>query len=141
MTRRARFLSAAIIGLGVFALATGVRRASVAESDADAAQAVLLAVAADAQSVVDLRLRRESTSLTQRPRDDVYAQVTSALRDAGLSPVLLRDLSPEADRPLTSRSEPGSTLRLQSMRLTLEPVTPAHLGAFLARWQSVQPVW
>ncbi|MGD6027680.1 hypothetical protein QUV00_22675, partial [Xanthomonas citri pv. citri] len=125
------------ISLCGMATAFGMARVRRAESRAEQAVALLETATRDAQEVMSLRASQEVVGVAQRPRDDVYAQISRTLIDAGIPSGVLRDLTPEGDRPIEGAlTGSGPSLRTQSMRISLEPITPAQLGAFLTQWRS-----
>jgi hypothetical protein len=93
----------------------------------------------EAAELLDLRARGEGDSLGERPAQDTLARLNAALQAAGLSPSRLKDLSRESDGPLPGAED--ATRRLQTMRVTLEPIRPAELVAFLGHWRSPRQPW
>lgn len=131
-----------LLAAGCFVTAAALVRVSRAEARAEGVAGQLTAVTQDAREILALRARQEIVALTQRPREDVYAQISRTLLDAGIASGTLRDLSPEGDRPVEAAGSGASPrLRTQSMRFTLEPITPSQLGAFVQRWRTDQPAW
>jgi hypothetical protein len=117
-------------------------RLSAARAREQAAGAQAPAVAAQLGEVLNLRAHQEQIAASQRPTEDIYAEFGSAMSEAGLPSACLKDLSPDGDKALESASTtPGPRLRVQSVRLTIEPVTLAQVGNLLASWRTRQPVW
>ncbi len=105
------------------------------ERRAESAERRLTSVRAMASEITQLRARSERVFLGQRPTEDTIAQINATLASAGLPSNAFRSLDPDADTAL----EGG--YRRQSVRLTLEPLTPAQLGDFLIAWESVATPW
>ena len=65
------------------------------------------------------------------------------LAQIGIPTQRLKGLSPESDSPISSTSSSIQIpqLRRQSLRLTLESMSVAEIGAFLSAWHESQPMW
>jgi len=99
-------------------------------------------VARDAGELIGLRTNQEVVSINPRPKENVYALLSNAVAASGIPLSVLRDLTPEADRAMDAGRDPGQAgLRIQSMRLLLEPCSLAEFGRFAAVWRSEQPSW
>ena len=136
--------------LGVFGAlslllsAAGLSTLRSARAEADAAEASLHTLAADARKILDLRSRSENVAAGARPDRDAIALVNGALAAAGLSGSKLRDLAQESDTPIvTAGRAPGAAtgLRRTAVRFTLEPVSLPELGRFLGAWREAGGVW
>ena len=126
-------VAAALVGV---ATATRIARAQAA---VDAAESARAALESQAREVLELRTKRARLELRERPKQDVIAQVSAALVEAGLPASALRELEREGDVPV---ADGGSTrLRRQSLRLSLEPMGLEPFGAFLAAFRRAQPAW
>ena len=142
MIRRAPALFMFVVAASLAGSAISAARLSVARAREQAAGERAPAVAADLAEVINLRARQEQIAAGQRPKEDVYAEFAAALSEAGLPSGCLRDLSPDGDKALeTGSTTAGPRLRVQSVRLTIEPVTLVQLGNLLASWRAKQPVW
>jgi hypothetical protein len=119
----------------------GLSRLAGAQRRAESAAARLTSLAADAQEVLDLRSRHATAAAGRRPPQDLIAQVTATLADAGLPADRLRAVEPQSDAPIRAGDRAGPPYRRQVMRLTLEPVSLTELGSVLNLWRTRQRVW
>jgi hypothetical protein len=130
-------LLAASCALGV---AVSARRFTNAKEEAQIALQARETVARDADTVLALRQQKARVELQEKPKQDVIAQVNAVLADAGIPSDRFQGLEREADEAVGEATS-GSKTRRQSLRLTLDRLTPSELGAFLGKWRTAQPVW
>lgn len=100
------------------------------------AQTTLVKLTKDAQSIIDLRSKQQVVAERKRPEQDVIAKVNAALADVGIPYKHFDSLRPESDGAL-----PDSKYRRQSIRINLNELTVAELGAFLKQWNQAQKLW
>lgn len=121
--------------LCIFTAMSGNRLAS-AKSQMNSAQLTLVNLTKDAQSIIDLRSKQQVISESKRPEQDVIARVNSTLADVGIPSSHFDSLRPESDGAF-----PESKYRRQSVRIILNEITVAELGAFLNQWSLTQKLW
>lgn len=142
MTRRAATLwLAASLAAGLLIVALGAARLRTAERCAADADATLDQTRADAERVLALRTRTQTTAAGLQPQQDVFQQANQTTSAAGLRGVAVRSVTPAGDRALDAGSAAGPPRRAQSVRIVLGPITVHELGAFLTRWRQDQPLW
>ncbi len=122
-------------------MAVQVHRVSAARLRHEAAIAAIEQLQRDASNVIELRAKRDIVAWRERPKADVLALVNAALVDAGIPTDRLQGIGEGVDTPVTSARGGESTLRRQSLAVSLERLTPAQIGQFLERWESVQSQW
>jgi hypothetical protein len=116
----------------------GVTRTRLATEHVEARDRALRQAADEAQQILTLRSRAERVSARQRPTEDVIALVNRTLAETGAPSRRLTDLEQESDVVIDAGPP---TLRRQTVRCTLQPVTLDELGRFLALWTRDQPLW
>jgi len=137
-----RFWTLAIVAGCLAAIWWSVTRWHRAETEADRAERLHQAIAADVGEVTRLEASRETVSLQERPPQDVIALVNAVLAEVGLRELHLKRLTAESDAALPRQAgDSGPEFRRQSVRLVLQGMTMPELGQFLARWRTQHPVW
>ncbi len=139
MTRPWTIAGLLVMASGVFAGVCASRAASAHAAVAGASQR-LAATTGDAQELVRLRVGTQAVSLGPRPSDDTIAEVRRVLTVAGVPSARLRSVQPTGERALRSGSQEVQH-REQLVRVTLEPVSLAEVGAFLTNWREASPQW
>lgn len=126
----AAFLAAALLAEG--------RRFLTASREHVHAAASLAAVREDAGAVHRLRALRATSSLQEKPQNDVIALVNEVMATAGVPACHFAGLQPEGE----GRRLPGAeALFQQTVRLTLNDVALPDLGEFLAGLVTAQSLW
>ncbi len=128
-----------VMASGAFAGVCALR-ASSARTAAFDASVRLAATTRDAEELVRLRAGSQAVSLGPRPSEDAFAEIRRVLTVAGVPSSRLRSVQPAGERALRSGSLEVQH-REQSVRLTLEPVSLAEVGAFLTNWREASPQW
>lgn len=113
-------------------------RSSSASAQAESARVRTGAVAQRLAEIAELRGAQATALVSSRPTESVSAAVRSSLSAASLGDGVLRSISPSGDETVPGE---GSVYRRQHIAVTLAPLTPAQLGAFLAAWQKAEPQW
>lgn len=127
---------AALVCAGVVAWRSAAWGAAAAERRG--AQRALAQVRAKVQRLAALHAMPPVAGFGARPSDDLLQLAGGTLGAAGLPGSRLRGVQPEPDR--TIEADPDGR-RVAAARLTLEPVTPAELGRFMAALRAAQRVW
>ncbi len=142
MTGRSLMFLAALFAGAALVLSGSMASMRRAEALADAAVRSIDFAAADAQKVIDLRGRTQRLGADKRPEQDLIAQVSAALSQAGLVSSKLKTLAQQTDVALES-AQPDTQLqyRRQTIRFTLEALEPQELGSFLTAWRNRQGIW
>jgi len=122
-------------------IAVQAHRVDAARQRHGAAIASLEHLQNDAGKVIELRVRRDLVAWRERPTADVLALVNAALVDAGIPTNRLQGIGEGIDTPLTSAQGGESSLRRQSMAISLERLTPPQIGLLLEKWNLVQDQW
>jgi len=130
-----------LIAAGASALAVAVvvgqtARLSQASENRRSTEAGLKAATADAAELSRLRAQSAARIFGEPPEDGFIEAVNSALAAAGLPTRLAHGITKEA-----GRTNGDSTVRVQDMRIDLQPITVAQLGSFLQGWDTDQPAW
>jgi len=122
-------LAAAVLVVVMFA------RWLSAREEHEQARFALVTVTSQVEELRSLRARLGGERIAASgSRADALAEVADTLAAAGLPDGAMRSLDEQNDAPLTN-----SSLRRQTLRLRLTSITPAELGAFLARLASDRP--
>lgn len=144
-TRSAMLILSALMAAAALLIALSQRRLQQAQRGRSAAEQALIQTARDARSITELRMQSQTIETRQRPAQDVIAQVNAVLAEVGIPSTHMQSLTPEgdstADPPASSAATGGPRLRQQSLRLTMQALSPAQIGSFLTHWQSTQSVW
>lgn len=140
MTVRRVLLLAGAASLLVSPLAFSAHRLADARRRLDWSQAQLVATAATAQRIMDLRSRRQQVADRKRPEQDVIARVTGSLARTGIRSDRLSGVSPESDSALPGNPETG-VYRRQAVRLSLSRLSVPELGLLLGDWRASQALW
>ena len=90
----------------------------------------------EAQQIIQLQSKQQRIAEHKRPEQDVIARVNTTLAEAGIPPERFGGLRPESDAAL-----PDSAYRRQSVRISLDELSIAELGAFLGQWSRTQRLW
>lgn len=117
-------------------------RMTRAVRDSHAAESRLAETHRSIDRLQSLRTQDEIVSLGQRPPQDVIARLRSTMTEAGVDPRRLTGV--QADSTTTGRSLSGAQsdrFRTQSVRATLEGVSPAEVGRILVAWRQSQRLW
>lgn len=137
---RAAILALWVVALGL-PLVIGANRLGTARSQFVAARSSLVRIAGSAQRIVELRGAQERIAEHKRPEQDVIARVSAALAQAGIAAEHFGGLRPESDAALAGTGPSGVAYRRQSVRVSLNDLSIAQLGAFLAQWSATQRLW
>ena len=124
------------LGLLSIFIVVSCKRQAIASNQKISAQTILANHIKDAQSIIDLRSKQQVVSERKRPERDVIAKVNATLADVGIPNNHFDSLRPESDGAL-----PDSMYRRQSVRINLNEITVAELGAFLNQWSITQKLW
>lgn len=123
-----------VLVLGV--AAWGWLRLGSAQRDHDQALSHHLTVNRDVERIVELRNR--TVDLGNGPRQDVdlISRAQRALAAVGLPASACSGVQPRSDQA-------GATgkLRVQTVELLLQGLTPGELGAWLGAWRSANQAW
>lgn len=141
---RARYSWMFLLAIGALVVTLSAVRAARARAELGSALIDLHSAKSDAAELQSLRSKLGSVGQDQNATQDVLGRVTSTLRDSSLSASILKGVNPEGDTAITSpgsSSDPRSQPRLRTVSLSLEPVTPAELGTFLAAWRTHGGAW
>ncbi len=145
---RPQFILMVALAVGMLCVMLAARSAAIARERCVAATSACEDTLAMAEEIIALRRKQERVSLQARPAQDVIARVNAALAEIGLPSDRFQSLTPESDAPLatglsaaTSASSFASSIRRQSLRLTLTGLTPAEVGMFLRAWSIHQHIW
>ncbi len=122
-------------------IAVSARRLEIAEARLEAGRELLRTTAADAERVLELRLRQERVAEDKRPEQDVIARVNACLARADIPLERFGGVRPEADAAVAGSADSARAYRRQSVRISLNRMTVAQVGAFLAAWHATQPLW
>ena len=138
-------LRAAILGVWVVALglplAISANRLGTAHSELAVGRSSLVRIADSAQRIVDLRGAKQRIAEHKRPEQDVIARVSAALAEAGIAAKHFGGLRPESDAALAGSGHTPIAYRRQSVRVSLNDLSIAQLGAFLFEWSATQRLW
>lgn len=137
---RAAVLGVWVVALGL-PLVISTNRLGTARSQLAGTRSSLVRIADSAQRIVDLRGVQERIAEHKRPEQDVIARVSAALAQAGIAPEHFGGLRPESDAALTGTGHTGIAYRRQSVRVSLNDLSIAQLGAFLSQWSATQRLW
>jgi hypothetical protein len=130
------------VAAGTFVIVVTQRQLMRARQHLSDAHAALIQTARDARTIVELRSQSQTIETRQRPAQDVIAQVNAVLADLGITSAHLQSLTPEADAAIGQGTGGGPTnLRQQSLRLTLQALSPQQIGQFLQQWHAAQKIW
>lgn len=113
-----------------------------AERGLHSAQSRLTETRRNIDQLESLRTQDELVSLGQRPPQDVIARLRSTMTEAGVDPRRLTGV--QADSTTTGRSIAGGQsdrFRTQTVRATLEDVSPGEVGRVLVAWRQSQRLW
>jgi hypothetical protein len=95
-----------------------------------------------AGQILSLRRARETVAARERPEQDVLAEVSAVLADAGIPQARFAQLERSPDEPVRGAEGAGrSRYRRQSFQLHLSEITLRDLGAFLERWRARAALW
>ena len=117
-------LTYALVRLGPANLAASTARSS--------AQRLLT----DAARVRDLRQQARGLASSRRPEADLVARVQRALTVGGIPLQAFSGVQPRADQPVA-----GLPVRIQSVAVTFQGLTPAELGSWLHAFTSGDAPW
>ena len=121
---------------GVFAWG----RLRAAEATAESARMSYVQIERDGRGVLRLQEEKEAASLGEPPQDNLIARLGIVATDAGLLRGVVRNVERVDDREIDDRSA-GPMFRRRDVRVSLEPIDPAELGLFVARWRVSDPLW
>ncbi len=140
-----KFPRAAVLGVWVIALGLplviSANRLAEARSQLAVGRSSLVRIADSAQRIVDLRGAHQRIAEHKRPEQDVIARVSAALTQAGMAAEHFGGLRPESDAALAGTGHTGVAYRRQSVRVSLNDLSIAQLGAFLSQWSATQRLW
>jgi len=124
---------------GLVAVAWSGARFLSARGELNTAQARYTSVATSIDEIQRLRQTQATIASAAKPQPNLSGQIADVLVEAGLSPNLLTNLTPEPDAAVTLGTSHG--YRRQVARLTLESISMPDLGRFLGSWTNSQPEW
>jgi hypothetical protein len=120
-------------------------RARAARTDHLAARATFDTLRSEVEELVRLRAALAPAARDGQPTQDVLGRISAAIADAGLSPASLRSVTSEGEAAIGPMGEAsggiGTAARRQTLALSLDPITPAELGKFLAAWNARGGAW
>ena len=116
-------------------------RASGASAEARTAREQAVSMASRLAEVQRLKPQQQTALLTSKPTESVSASVRTALASAGLGDTTLRAVTPGSDEAVQANAEGGPSYRRQNVTVSLAPLAPRQLGAFLAAWRAAEPAW
>jgi len=138
MSIRPRILLALILALCVAMLAVQAARLGRADRHTEESQARLIDLERDTAELERLRNARVTALASEPPSDDLLTRVRGVMNTAGLSDGLFQGLRRVGER----ESRNGTRVYItRSERLSLDPLTPREIGAFLDGWTVTQPEW
>ena len=137
---RAAVLALWVVALGL-PLVISANRLGKARSQFVAARSSLVRIADSAQHIVDLRGAQPRIAEHKRPEQDVIARISAALAQASIAAEHVGGLRPESDAALAGTDHTGIAYRRQSVRVSLNDLSIAQLGAFLSQWSATQRLW
>ena len=140
MTLDPKIAAACVFAASLLAVTISAKRFQNAKEGAAAALEAKESVERDAAAILALRQQKARVELRERPKQDVIAQVNAVLADAGIPSDRFQGLEREGDEAVGDATSATRTRR-QSLRLTLDRISPADLGAFLGKWRAAQPAW
>jgi hypothetical protein len=140
MTIDPKIAAAAVLAACVLAATVSARRCLNAKEAADTAIEAKQSVERNAATILALRQQKARVELRERPKQDVIAQVNAVLAEAGIGSDRFQGLEREGDEAVGDITSATRTRR-QSLRLTLDRLSPTDLGAFLGKWRAAQPAW
>jgi hypothetical protein len=135
MTARPVVLAAAAASALLFGLVLRGQALAAARDRADVQLVTLASIEKDLERIAALRSQQDVVATAKRPPQDVIALVNAVLRESGVPTDRFKNLEPESDVPTSGG------LRRQTLRLVLEQITVAQLGAFLFEWTARQQLW
>ena len=140
-----KFPRTAVLGVCVVAfglpLVISANRLAEARSQLAGSRSSLVRIADSAQRIVELRGTKQRIAEHKRPEQDVIARVSAALAQAGIAAEHFGGLRPESDAALAGTGHTGVAYRRQSVRVSLNDLSIAQLGAFLSEWSATQRLW
>ncbi len=122
-------------------VAASARRLEAAEARLEAGRDLLHRTAADAERVLELRSRQQRVAEDKRPEQDVIARVNACLTRAEIPLERFGGVRPEADAAVAGGGDGARAYRRQAVRISLNRMTVAQLGEFLADWHATQALW
>ena len=111
-------------------------RLAPAHAAAGAARTAAQRLLVDATRVRDLRQQARGLASARRPEADLVARVQRALTAGGIPVQAFSGVQPRADQPLA-----GLPVRIQSVAVTFQGLTPAELGAWLHAFTGGDAPW
>lgn len=138
---RLPIFAALLAAAGLLIVTVSAGRLSAARQRGQAAMTSLKALHVQADELLRLRSQREVIAWKPRPTADVLALVNAALMDAGVPTARLKGIGEGGDAPLSGAGENQPPLRRQSLVISLEGLTPAQIGLFLAQWERAAEQW
>lgn len=138
---RPSLIMALLVAAALCVIAVQLHRVKAARLEHGSAAGALDQLHRDAERVLELRAKRDLVAWRERPTTDVLALVNAALIDAGIPADRLQGIGEGVDTAVASAQGSEPALRRQSLAISLERLTPAQIGRFLERWESVQDQW
>ena len=139
MTRRSSILVIALALIGaMLVVAVGAGSSRTARARARESRARFAQVIADAERVIVLRASEQTVAAGEQPRQDVFRRVNDAIAACALSHVRVQSVSPAGDHAL---DDADTARRVQTVRIELESIAIADLGALLDRWRHDHALW
>lgn len=123
-------------------LAIQAKRLSSAEAETASARGRLLETHQNIDRLESLRRQDERVSLGQKPPQDVITRLRATMATAGVDAGRL--IGVQADASASARTTLGGRadrFHTQSVRATLEGVTPIEVGRVLVAWRQSQKLW
>jgi len=135
-----RTVALASVGVAsLIAMAWSGARCLSARGESNTARARYTSIAANIREIERVRQTQANIASAAKPQPNLSGQIADMLVEAGLSPNLLTNLTPEPDAAVTLGT--SHDYRRQVARLTLEPISMPNLGRFLGSWSNSQPEW
>lgn len=136
MMNRAATASAIWLAALCVPIVISAGRLSDARMQHDAAVTAQQRLIDEAQQIIRLQSKQQRIAEHKRPEQDVIARVNATLAEAGIPSERFGGLRPESDAAL-----PNTAYRRQSVRISLDALSIAQLGAFLDQWSRTQRLW
>lgn len=136
MMSRSAMIAGVWIGALCVPIVISANRLSNTRIQHDAALTTQQRIIDESQKIIQLRSKQQRIAEHKRPEQDVIARVNTTLAEAGIPSECFGGLRPESDGAL-----PDSVYRRQSVRISLNELSIAQLGAFLGQWSQSQTLW
>jgi hypothetical protein len=131
-------LSLAILAVLALPIVISAKRLTAANHQWQKTHNELTSARSSVARVLELRSRQQTVAEQKRPDQDVIARINAVLAEAGIPTSSLAGVTPESDTELAGGK---SSLRCQSVRISLKELTVEQIGDLLAYWTERQPLW